>query len=82
MSLRGRYSEIEAPTQIIAGNSDKIVGPITRSDRLAGVIRKSKLRIVPETGHMVHYAMNDALMEAIHEVARESGVARASPAVS
>ena len=36
MSLRSRYREIEAPTQIIAGNNDKIVSPSTQSDRLAG----------------------------------------------
>jgi pimeloyl-ACP methyl ester carboxylesterase len=81
MALQGRYREIEAPTQIIAGNSDKIVSPSTQSDRLHGVIRQSKLRILSETGHMVHYAMRDAIMEAIDEVALESGVAPASPAV-
>jgi pimeloyl-ACP methyl ester carboxylesterase len=81
VSLRGRYREIGAPTQIIAGNSDKIVSPSTQSDRLHGAIRQSKLRILPWTGHMVHYAMRDAVMEAIDEVASESGVALASPAV-
>ena len=81
LSLRGRHREIGAPTQIIAGNNDKIVSPSTQSDRLHGVIRQSKLRILPWTGHMVHYAMRDAVMEAIDEVASESGVALASPAV-
>jgi pimeloyl-ACP methyl ester carboxylesterase len=81
VSLRGRYREIAAPTQIIAGNNDKIVSPSTQSDRLHGAIRQSKLRILPETGHMVHYGMHDAVMEAIDEVAVESGVASASPAV-
>jgi pimeloyl-ACP methyl ester carboxylesterase len=81
MSLRGRYREIGAPTQIIAGNNDKIVSPSTQSDRLHGVIRQSKLRILPWTGHMVHYAMRDAVMEAIDEVAVESGVAPSFPAV-
>ncbi len=75
MSLRGRYREIEAPTQIIAGNNDKIVSASTQSDRLAGVISRSKLRILPETGHMVHYAMCDAVMEAIDEVAAAPAVA-------
>jgi pimeloyl-ACP methyl ester carboxylesterase len=74
MSLRSRYREIGAPTQIIAGNNDKIVSPGTQSDPLHGAIRKSKLRILPETGHMVHYAIRDAVMEAIDEVAAESGV--------
>jgi pimeloyl-ACP methyl ester carboxylesterase len=81
MSLRGRYREIKAPTLIIAGNSDKIVSPSTQSDRLHGVIRQSKLRILSETGHMVHYAMRDAVMEAIDDVAVESGLAPASPAI-
>jgi pimeloyl-ACP methyl ester carboxylesterase len=81
MSLRSHYREIEAPTQIIAGNNDRIVSPSTQSDRLAAVIPRSKLRILPGTGHMVHYAMRDALMGAIDDVAIESGVAPASPAV-
>lgn len=77
MSLSGRYREIAARTQIIAGNNDKIVSPSTQSDRLDGAIRQSKLRILPRTGHMVHYAMRDAIVEAIDEIA----VAPASPAV-
>jgi pimeloyl-ACP methyl ester carboxylesterase len=81
MSLRSHYREITAPTQIIAGNNDKIVSPSTQSDRLHGAIRQSKLRILSETGHMVHYAMRDAVLEAIDQVAVESGVAPASPAV-
>ena len=81
ISLRSRYREIAAPTQIIAGNNDKIVSPSTQSDRLAAVIPRSKLRVLPGTGHMVHYAMRDAVMEAIDDVAIESGVAPASPAV-
>jgi pimeloyl-ACP methyl ester carboxylesterase len=78
MSLSGRYREIGAPTRIIAGNSDKIVSPSNQSDRLHGVIRQSRLRILPEAGHMVHYAMRDAITEAIDEVAS----APASSAVS
>ena len=62
----------------IAGNSDKIVSPSNQSDRLHGVIRQSRLRILPEAGHMVHYAMRDAITEAIDEVA----AAPASSAVS
>ena len=81
MSLRSHYREIRVPTQIIAGNNDKIVSPSTQSDRLHGAIRQSKLRILPRTGHMVHYAMSDAVMEAIDQVAVESGVAPSSPAV-
>jgi pimeloyl-ACP methyl ester carboxylesterase len=77
MSLSGRYREIEAPTRIIAGNSDKIVSPSNQSDRLHGVVQQSKLRVLPEAGHMVHYAMRDAITEAIDEVA----VAPASSAV-
>ncbi len=74
MALRGRYHEIHTPTQIIAGNNDKIVSPSAQSDRLAGVIPRSKLRVLPGTGHMVHYAMREAVMEAIDEVAAAPAV--------
>jgi hypothetical protein len=50
------------------------VSPSTQSDRLAGVIPRSKLRILPETGHMVHYAMRDAVVDAIDEVAAAPAV--------
>jgi pimeloyl-ACP methyl ester carboxylesterase len=60
--------------KFIAGNNDKIVSPSTQSDRLHGVTRQSKLRILPKTGHMVHYAMRDAVMEAIYEVAAAPAV--------
>ena len=53
MSLSGRYREIGASTRIIAGNSDKIVSPSNQSEA-DGVIRQSRLRILPEAGHMVH----------------------------
>lgn len=63
--FRAHYSELEMPVTIFAGAGDKIVDPESHSARLHAELRRSALVIVPDAGHMVHYAVADRIVDAI-----------------
>jgi len=67
-TMSQRYHEIQVPVVFIAGKDDRIVDPEDHSIRLHGEIEHSELVIVPGQGHMVHYAVADAISRAVNEV--------------
>lgn len=64
-----RYSEIKAPTVIIAGDADKIVYTDIHSRHLARDIRGAELIVVHNLGHKSDYVANDLAIAAIEKVA-------------
>lgn len=46
-----RYAQISAPTRILWGNADTVT-PLRQGERLAGLIRGSKLEVLAGVGHM------------------------------
>ena len=60
-----RYHELKMPVTIIAGAEDKVVDVEAHSKRLHDELPQSELRIVPDTGHMVHYVAQDQIAEAV-----------------
>ena len=67
--LRDRVSEIKIPTLIIVGENDKST-PIKMSQYLNGEIEGSKLKIIPQSKHIVMIDKPKELNEIIEEFIR------------
>ena len=66
-AMRHRYQELTMPVVIMAGAKDRVVGA-KQPARLHAQIPHSILRLVPDVGHMLHYAVPEEVAEAIEEV--------------
>lgn len=64
-ALRARYSELRLPVTIMAGIEDKIVDVDGHAVWFHDAIPGSELHLVPDTGHMFHYAVPEQVAEAI-----------------
>jgi pimeloyl-ACP methyl ester carboxylesterase len=80
LALRGDYKNLTLPVVIIAGEGDKVVFK-RRSERLAASIRGSALRIIKDSGHMVHHLAPRQVAQAVEDVIAASGATSKSPAV-
>lgn len=69
IEMSRRYSEIRIPTAILAGTNDRTVSPARHSERLAGDIPGARLDLLPDTGHALHHAERELIVEAILRVA-------------
>ena len=67
--IRDRVSQIKIPTLIIVGEKDKAT-PVEMSKYLNREIKGSKLRIIPDTSHMVMVDKSKELNEIIEEFIR------------
>ena len=54
--LKRHYGELRLPIHIFAGAADKVVDVDAHSRRLHRDVPQSSLTVVPDAGHMVHYA--------------------------
>jgi pimeloyl-ACP methyl ester carboxylesterase len=63
--FQSRYQELGLPIEIFAGEEDLVVDVDAHSTRLHGELPQSRLTVVPETGHMVHYAVPGQMVKAI-----------------
>lgn len=80
-ALQDRYRELRMPVTIMAGTQDRIVDHRRHAVRLSGEVPHSTLRLVPNTGHMIHYAVPEQVAEAIGAAAPVPSRAIDSPAV-
>jgi pimeloyl-ACP methyl ester carboxylesterase len=64
VALSARYSELELPVIIMAGEGDLIAHIGKHAERLAKDIVGSELRVVPEQGHLFHYAVPEQVVAA------------------
>ena len=64
-ALRARYGELRLPVTIMAGTEDQIVSAEGHAVWFHHAIPGSELRLVPDTGHMFHYAVPEQVVEAI-----------------
>ena len=69
MAIRDRVSEIKIPTLIIVGENDKST-PIEMSQYLNREIEGSKLKIIPQSKHIVMIDKPEELNEIIEEFIR------------
>jgi pimeloyl-ACP methyl ester carboxylesterase len=68
-AMQCHYRELCLPVVIMAGTEDRVVDYRRHATRLHREIPHSSLRLVPNTGHMVHYAVPDQVADAIDAVA-------------
>jgi pimeloyl-ACP methyl ester carboxylesterase len=80
-ALRDRYQELRMPVTIMAGMGDRIVDHQRHAVRLSAEIRHSTLRLVPNAGHMIHYAVPGQVVEAISGPCAVPDEAIASPSL-
>lgn len=71
-----RYKELELPVTIIAGAADKVVDVKAHSTRLHRDVPQSKLIVVPDAGHMVHYVAPEKVIAAVNTDESEASARR------
>jgi pimeloyl-ACP methyl ester carboxylesterase len=73
IELSGRYAELRLPMIIMAGEGDVIAFIGKHAERLAEAISGAELRVVPDQGHLFHYAVPEQVAAAIRDVAGKGG---------
>jgi pimeloyl-ACP methyl ester carboxylesterase len=63
------YGELAMPVTILAGEDDRLIDIDEQSGRLHGEIKHSKMRRVPNAGHMIQQSDTADLMAAVDEAA-------------
>ncbi len=69
--FQSRYPELRLPIEIFAGAEDLVVDVDAHATRLHRELPQSRLTVVPDTGHMVHYAVPGEIVRAITGLTRD-----------
>jgi len=72
--LEGRYGELRMPATIMAGEDDRVIDPHSHSERLQKTLPDSELTLLPDMGHMLPHLAQEAIADAIDEVAQRAGI--------
>lgn len=64
-----RYSELDLPIVLVAGEGDRYVWPARHTLRLHKMLPQSRLLMSPGSGHMVHHTDLPRVLEAIDAAA-------------
>jgi pimeloyl-ACP methyl ester carboxylesterase len=67
-----RYSEIQAPVILIAGDNDCVVSTDIHSRQFANEAKQAELVVLPDTGHMPHVTACAFVQAAIEQMSRTS----------
>lgn len=81
-ALRARYSELRLPVTIMAGIEDKIVDVDGHAVWFHDTIPGSELHLVPNAGHMFHYAVPEQVAAAIVATVGRRQTTASNPASS
>ena len=65
-----RYAEIVVPVSIVTGDADLIVSEKENADRLHEVLPKSRLIVLPKTGHQIPFTHPQSVIDEIERVQR------------
>ena len=68
--FQSRYHELRLPVSLFAGERDLIVSARAHTARLHEELAHSELTVLPDTGHMVHYAAPEQIVAAAAGMAR------------
>ncbi len=69
-----RYPELTIPVSILAGDSDLIVPEKENAERLHQALPKSRLVLLPKTGHQIPFTRSQAVVDEIERVQKVSRV--------
>ncbi len=64
--VREVATQIKLPTLLIAGEKDDVT-PLEKQRQLASLIKGSKLHIIHNVGHLIHYETSDEAAKVIQE---------------
>jgi len=65
-----RYAEIAVPISILTGDADLIVSEKENAARLHEALPKSRLIVLPKTGHQIPFTHPQSVIEEIERVQR------------
>ena len=65
-----RYGELKMPVAIFTGDRDDVVSPNIHSAAFARQVPQTQLTVLPNVGHMPHYAAPDVIALAIEKMVR------------
>ena len=68
-ALRHRYADLDVPAVLVAGAKDRLLSTRWHSRRLHEQLERSWLRVVEDTGHMVHHVATGQVVAAIDQAA-------------
>lgn len=80
--MQHRYQDLNLPVVIVAGTQDRIVDVERHAIRLHREVAQSRLRLIPDVGHMVHYAVPEEVAKAIGDAANMQNAAVRKPPVT
>jgi len=69
IAQQDHYGELTLPVAILTGADDTTVSPEIHSKTLATEIEGASLQVLPDTGHALHHAETQVIIDAIDEVA-------------
>jgi pimeloyl-ACP methyl ester carboxylesterase len=67
-AMAAHYDRIDAPTEVITGDTDAIVAPAIHAYALARDIPGARLTVLPGIGHMPHWSAPQSVVEAIERI--------------
>lgn len=70
IALSDRYDEIDLPVIIMAGEGDLITHASEHAERLAKQLEHAELRMVPDQGHLLHFAVPEDVVAATDAIVR------------
>lgn len=73
IALSHRYTELALPVIIMGGAGDLIAHLDKHAKRLVGDIAGAELQVVPDQGHLFHYAVPEQVVAAIDDVEQRAG---------
>jgi pimeloyl-ACP methyl ester carboxylesterase len=68
IEISRRFSELDAPIIVMAGDGDLIAHVNNHAERFAKEVRGAELRIIPGEGHLFHYAVPEMVVAAMDDV--------------
>ena len=68
IDLSRRYADLKMRVVAMAGEGDLIVHKEKHSERLVSELKDGELRVIPDQGHLFHYAVPSEVLEAIEAV--------------
>jgi len=68
--LAKRYRELRVPLKMFAGAEDRVANVEHNSVRLHRDVQRSELRVLPGSGHMIHYSAQNEIVQAVEALAR------------
>lgn len=72
VEISRRYGDLTCPTIVMAGEGDVIARVDKHAQRFVRDVEGAELRIVPEQGHLFHYAVPEQVVAEINEITRRA----------